>query len=161
MPTSRSMKEWDFVINPKKCTECIGHFDKPQCAEVCPVDNTCIIDRVLSALPSCSVRRPMSFENHCRGGKVHSADVARRWRPGSGFRLAVAPGGCSGLVIRHQRAAEPASAKSITQYKDIKLFMTAESRILLHGVTIDFVDSPSQTGLVFRQPPGTNTCSKN
>ena len=27
-------KNGTFVINPKKCTECIGHFDKPQCAEV-------------------------------------------------------------------------------------------------------------------------------
>ena len=33
-----------FVIDPAKCTECLGHYDKPQCAEVCPVDNTCVID---------------------------------------------------------------------------------------------------------------------
>jgi ferredoxin len=27
-----------YVIDPALCTECIGHFDKPQCVEVCPVD---------------------------------------------------------------------------------------------------------------------------
>ena len=27
-----------YVIDPAKCTECVGHFDKPQCREVCPVD---------------------------------------------------------------------------------------------------------------------------
>ena len=27
-----------YVIDPKKCTECVGHFDMPQCVEVCPVD---------------------------------------------------------------------------------------------------------------------------
>ena len=27
-----------YVIDPKKCTECVGHFDTPQCVEVCPVD---------------------------------------------------------------------------------------------------------------------------
>ena len=27
-----------YVIDPKKCTECVGHFDKPQCVQVCPVD---------------------------------------------------------------------------------------------------------------------------
>ena len=27
-----------YVIDPAKCTECVGHFDKPQCVEVCPVD---------------------------------------------------------------------------------------------------------------------------
>jgi ferredoxin len=37
-------KNGTFVIDPKKCTECIGHFDAPQCAAVCPVDNTCVID---------------------------------------------------------------------------------------------------------------------
>jgi ferredoxin len=27
-----------YVIDPAKCTECVGHFDTPQCVEVCPVD---------------------------------------------------------------------------------------------------------------------------
>lgn len=27
-----------FEIDPRRCTECVGHFDAPQCREVCPVD---------------------------------------------------------------------------------------------------------------------------
>ena len=27
-----------YVIDPNKCTQCVGHFDTPQCQEVCPVD---------------------------------------------------------------------------------------------------------------------------
>jgi len=27
-----------YEIDPDKCTECVGHFDQPQCQEVCPVD---------------------------------------------------------------------------------------------------------------------------
>jgi ferredoxin len=27
-----------YVIDARKCTECVGHFDQPQCREVCPVD---------------------------------------------------------------------------------------------------------------------------
>ena len=27
-----------YVIDARRCTECVGHFDKPQCQEVCPVD---------------------------------------------------------------------------------------------------------------------------
>ena len=27
-----------YVIDPRRCTECVGHFDTPQCQEVCPVD---------------------------------------------------------------------------------------------------------------------------
>ncbi|MBM3240447.1 YfhL family 4Fe-4S dicluster ferredoxin [Candidatus Poribacteria bacterium] len=30
-----------YEIDPERCTQCVGAFDKPQCAEVCPVD--CII----------------------------------------------------------------------------------------------------------------------
>jgi len=33
-----SMGEEIYVIDPGRCTECVGHFDKPQCQEVCPVD---------------------------------------------------------------------------------------------------------------------------
>jgi ferredoxin len=27
-----------YVIEPSKCTECVGHFDEPQCRQVCPVE---------------------------------------------------------------------------------------------------------------------------
>jgi ferredoxin len=27
-----------YVIDPNLCTECVGHFDMPQCVEVCPVE---------------------------------------------------------------------------------------------------------------------------
>jgi ferredoxin len=27
-----------YVIDAHRCTECVGHFDEPQCRKVCPVD---------------------------------------------------------------------------------------------------------------------------
>ncbi|HDR04837.1 MAG TPA: YfhL family 4Fe-4S dicluster ferredoxin [Candidatus Marinimicrobia bacterium] len=30
-----------YVIDPERCTECVGAYDEPQCVAVCPVD--CII----------------------------------------------------------------------------------------------------------------------
>ena len=27
-----------YVIDPELCTECVGHYDTPQCKAVCPVD---------------------------------------------------------------------------------------------------------------------------
>lgn len=30
-----------YEIDPDKCTECVGHYDEPQCQQVCPVD--CIL----------------------------------------------------------------------------------------------------------------------
>ena len=33
-----------YVIDPRFCTECIGLYDFPRCAEVCPVENCCYPD---------------------------------------------------------------------------------------------------------------------
>ena len=30
-----------YGINPNLCTQCVGHYDEPQCQQVCPVD--CIL----------------------------------------------------------------------------------------------------------------------
>jgi ferredoxin len=27
-----------YEIDPARCTECVGHFDEPQCQVVCPVE---------------------------------------------------------------------------------------------------------------------------
>ncbi len=32
-----------YYIVPEKCTECVGFYDEPQCASVCPVD-ACVPD---------------------------------------------------------------------------------------------------------------------
>jgi ferredoxin len=32
-----------YVIDPDKCTECVGNYDSPKCVEVCPVD-CCVLD---------------------------------------------------------------------------------------------------------------------
>ena len=70
----------------------------------------------------------------------------------SGFRLAVSPGGCSGLAADISVRREPAQGESVVERDGVKLFLPAESRILLEGVTIDFADTPTQTGLVFQDP---------
>ncbi len=75
----------------------------------------------------------------------------------SGFRLAVSPGGCSGLAADISVAPAPAKGDAVVERNGVKLFLPAESRILLEGVTIDFADTPSQTGLVFHDPKAT-TC---
>jgi ferredoxin len=33
-----SQGESYYEIDPNLCTECVGHFDVPQCQQVCPVD---------------------------------------------------------------------------------------------------------------------------
>ncbi len=80
--------------------------------------------------------------------------------PGSGFRLVVSPGGCSGLAADISVLPAPAPGDAIVERKGVKLFLPAESRILLDGVTIDFADTASKTGLVFHDPKG-SSCSSS
>ena len=35
--------EETYVIDRDRCTKCVGNFESPKCAEVCPVD-VCILD---------------------------------------------------------------------------------------------------------------------
>ena len=74
--------------------------------------------------------------------------------PGSGFRLAVSPGGCSGLAADISIKPQPEPGDAVVERGGVRLFLPAESRLLLNGVTIDFVDTPAKTGLVFRDPNG-------
>lgn len=78
--------------------------------------------------------------------------------PDSGFRLAVSPGGCSGLSADIGVLDAPAPGDSVVILGGVKLFLPAESRILLEGVTIDFADTPTQTGLVFHDPKAPASC---
>ncbi len=53
-----SMGDEFYVIDPHQCTECVGHFDEPQCQQVCPV--ACIpLDPAWPGSPSgCSLVCP-------------------------------------------------------------------------------------------------------
>lgn len=70
----------------------------------------------------------------------------------SGFRLVVTPGGCSGLSSEFTVEAAPLENDAVLDSNGMKVFLPAESRILLEGVTIDFSDSAMSTGLTFIDP---------
>lgn len=77
----------------------------------------------------------------------------------TGFRLLVSPGGCSGLASEFSVEAAPADGDVALEMDGFKLFLPAQSRLLLHGATVDFADTPTETGLVFRNVPGAGSCS--
>jgi len=33
-----------YIIDPDKCTDCVGSHESSKCAEVCPIDDCCIPD---------------------------------------------------------------------------------------------------------------------
>jgi iron-sulfur cluster assembly protein len=72
--------------------------------------------------------------------------------PEAGFRLEVSPGGCSGMASRFEIEASPAPGDHVLVLCGIRLFVPAASRRLLDGVTIDFVDTRTESGLSFFDP---------
>jgi ferredoxin len=54
-----------YEIDPARCTECVGHFDAPQCVAVCPVD--------------CIPRDPAHAEDHAALlAKFHALNTSGR-----------------------------------------------------------------------------------
>jgi iron-sulfur cluster assembly accessory protein len=81
--------------------------------------------------------------------------------PESGFRLTVAPGGCSGLSAEFEVANEPATGETVHQYDDLKFFIPAQSRLLLQDVTMDFQETPTSAGFKFQDPKSVSTCGSH
>ncbi len=78
--------------------------------------------------------------------------------PDAGFRLVVTAGGCAGLSANLDAAEAPLPGDGVVLINGVRFFLPAESRLLLEGVTMDFVDTPLQTGFVFFDPKQTMTC---
>jgi iron-sulfur cluster assembly accessory protein len=74
--------------------------------------------------------------------------------PGGGFRLRVTPGGCSGYSSEFSVEPAPLEGDAELGINGLRLFLPAESRLLLDGATVDFADTPLQSGLTFAHPNG-------
>jgi iron-sulfur cluster assembly accessory protein len=71
---------------------------------------------------------------------------------GAGLRLAVTPGGCSGYASEFSAEAMPSAGEQLLDVGGVRLFLGAESRLMLNGITIDFVETATSSGLSFIDP---------
>ncbi len=72
--------------------------------------------------------------------------------PGYGLRLLVSPGGCSGMSAEFSVEPEPKEGEQVYAHGALKLFLPAQSRLLLDGVTIDFKETATSTGFAVHDP---------
>ena len=70
----------------------------------------------------------------------------------AGFRLMVTPGGCSGFNSSFTVEAAPLQGDAVLDSNGVRIFLPAESRIMLEGVMVDFADTAMSTGLSFINP---------
>lgn len=71
---------------------------------------------------------------------------------GAGLRLLVGAGGCSGYTSEFSAEAAPQPGEETLELNGLRLFLPAESRLMLQGVTIDFTETATQSGLSFFNP---------
>ena len=71
---------------------------------------------------------------------------------GAGLRLSVTPGGCSGYSSEFSAQASPAADEQLLEVGGVRLFLAAESRLLLNGLTVDFIETATESGLSFTDP---------
>jgi iron-sulfur cluster assembly accessory protein len=72
--------------------------------------------------------------------------------PDGGFRLTVSAGGCSGYNSEFTVVSAPVAGDSELLVNGLKVYLPAESRLMLDGVTVDFADTPTKSGLTFMNP---------
>ena len=72
--------------------------------------------------------------------------------PEGGFRLEVTPGGCSGYSAEFVVVAAPQDGDAELSVNGTRVFLPAQSRLLLDGATMDFEDTPTKSGLTFVVP---------
>ncbi len=69
-----------------------------------------------------------------------------------GFRLVVSPGGCSGLSTEFSVEGAPWPGDEVVIASGLRLFLPAQSRLLLAGATIDFKETLTESGLTYITP---------
>ena len=85
-------------------------------------------------------------------GKFMRRMVRCSGAPGGGFRLQVTAGGCSGYSSSFSVEPAPLPGDVEVDVDGLRLFVTAESRALLEGATVDFADTALQSGLTVSHP---------
>ncbi|RZF23898.1 iron-sulfur cluster assembly accessory protein [Paraburkholderia sp. UYCP14C] len=66
-----------------------------------------------------------------------------------GFRLLVKSGGCSGYEAEFSAEVEARTGDETIEVHGLRLFLPAESRTLLDGLKIDFIETPDRSGFAF------------
>lgn len=79
--------------------------------------------------------------------------------PVAGLRIFVSGGGCSGMQYGLRLEQEKSADDFEFEIDEFKLLVDPMSRPMIEGLTVDFVDSLTQTGFKFNNPNATASCA--
>ncbi len=90
--------------------------------------------------------------------KVHDFIKEHGSENGSGLRVAVLPGGCSGFQYGLNVEDGPEDDDEVLEIGGVKIFVDPFSAQYLDGVEIDYVTSMMGQGFTFRNPNASGGC---
>ena len=79
--------------------------------------------------------------------------------PVAGLRIFVSGGGCSGLQYGLRLETEQGQDDFEFDIDGVKLLVDPMSRPMLEGLSVDFIDSLTQTGFKFSNPNAVASCA--
>lgn len=78
--------------------------------------------------------------------------------PASGLRVSVSGGGCSGLQYDMKLENAAAAEDTVIEFGSVKVYVDPTSAPLLNGITVDFIDTMTESGFKFINPNVTGSC---
>lgn len=78
--------------------------------------------------------------------------------PQKGIRLGVTDGGCNGYEYSMDITSNRQPDDLVFEQDKVQIYIDPKSAPLLDGIVIDFVESLTQSGFIFKNPNATETC---
>lgn len=79
-------------------------------------------------------------------------------KPGSGLRVGVVGGGCSGLSYKLEFQDAPQPEDKIFEQEGVRVFIDPKSFIFVKGLTLDYQGGLNGTGFTFSNPNASKSC---
>jgi len=92
-------------------------------------------------------------------GEVKKLMEAQNLPEGTGLRIGVRGGGCSGLSYLLNFENQEYEKDRTFSSNDVKLFVDTKSLLYLSGTTIDYADGMNGSGFTFDNPNAAPSCS--
>ncbi len=84
--------------------------------------------------------------------------ITSEGRPGSGLRIAVVGGGCSGFQYDLTLVDKAADNDETYTFGDLPIYVDQNSLLYLKGTVVDYVNDLRGSGFVFQNPNATSSC---
>ncbi len=84
--------------------------------------------------------------------------LQKREKPALGIRIGLKTKGCSGLSYSIEYADEKSPFDEVVLKDDVTVFIDPKATVFIIGTEMDFVETPVQSGFVFKNPNEKGRC---